>query len=232
MSQSFRLALIGDYDASIPAHQALPLALDRAGRAVGHEIGHDWIETGGLVDPSAMLAGYGGVWVTPGSPYRNMDGVLAAIRFAREVEVPFLGTCGGFQHAVIEYLRNVLGQGEADHAESNPESSMPVIAPLVCSLVEKTGAIRFEAGSRLAEIFQGPTHEGYRCSYGLNEAYRPLLVESDMRFTGFDENGDVRAFELRAHPFFMGTLFQPERSALAGRDHPLITAFVQAIASR
>ncbi len=72
----------------------------------------------------------------PASPYASADGAFAAIRFARENARPFLGTCGGFQHAVIEYARNVIGITDADHAETNPGADMPLIAPLACSLVE------------------------------------------------------------------------------------------------
>lgn len=225
-----RLALVGEYDPTISAHQGIPLSLARAARSADLAVEFDWIGTRELaVDTDGRLEEYDGVWLVPGSPYADMDAALAAIRFAREKGRPFLGTCGGFQHGVIEYLRNVLGREEADHAESNPDTAMPVIAPLVCSLVEKTGGITFQPGSRLAVIFRGPTHEGYRCSYGLNDAYRMLLDDSDMRFTGFDENGDVRAFELENHPFFIGTLFQPERAALAGKNHPLIAAFVKSL---
>src|SRR5205809_607084 len=75
-----------------------------------------------------------GIWCVPGSPYRSMDGALRANRFARENGRPFLGTCGGFQHAIIESLRNVAGLKHADHAESNPDAKMPVIVRLACSL--------------------------------------------------------------------------------------------------
>ena len=94
-----------------------------------------------------MLAAFDGVWCVPASPYANTEGALNAIRVAREHRIPFLGTCGGFQHAVIEYARNVLGWTAADHAEVNPQAALALIAPLSCSLVEKTGEIRLAAES-------------------------------------------------------------------------------------
>lgn len=119
---------------------------------------------------------------------------------------------------------------DADHAETNAAAADLVVTPLNCSLVEKAGDITFVQGSRLDRIFRGQaTHEGYHCSYGVNPAYRARLEAAGLRYTGFDLQGDIRAFELPGHRFFLGTLFQPERSALRGASHPLIEAFVSAL---
>jgi CTP synthase (UTP-ammonia lyase) len=222
-----RLALIGDYDAGKTAHVAIPRALELAHKSAGTNLDWEWIGTDRVFAPDETLAGFAGVWVTPGSPYANMDGALAAIRHARENNLPFLGTCGGFQHALIEFARNVAGIAEADHAETNSVGRELVVTPLSCSLVEQTGGITFTPGSRLQAIFGGrPALEGYHCNYGVNPGYRSRLEAAGLRFTGFDPAGDIRAFELPDHPFFVGTLFQPERSALRGAPHPLIAAFL------
>jgi CTP synthase len=225
------IALVGDYRAAVIAHRAIPRALELARMMTAAKVTWSWIPTTTIHDASHDLADFTAVWVVPASPYASMDGALAAIRFARETGRPFLGTCGGFQHALIESARNVCGVRDADHAETNPGGAALVITPLACSLVEKTGGINFTPGSRLHTIFGGgPATEGYRCSYGPNPAWRSRLETAGWRFTGFDETGEVRAGELLSHPFFIGTLFQPERSALRGERHPLITAFVQAAA--
>jgi CTP synthase (UTP-ammonia lyase) len=166
----------------------------------------------------------------PASPYASADGALAAIRYARESSRPFLGTCGGFQHAVLEYARNVLGCSAAAHAETAPDAAMPVIARLTCSLVEKSGSVRVADGSRLRGIYgAAEVTEGYHCNYGFNPAYEGLLSDPDgLRVAARDSAGEVRAVELAQHPFFIATLFQPERSGLRGADHPLINAFVEA----
>lgn len=226
-----RLGLIGDQDPTIYAHQMIPLALGLASAAVGHDVEHDWLPTATLADASAAerLAAYDGLWCVPGSPYVSMAGALDGIRYARERGVPFLGTCGGFQHAVIEYARDVLGLAGAEHAETSPAAADLVIAPLACSLVEQRGTIHFALGSRLATLY-GATEamEGYHCSYGLNPAYAHHFTGGALRITGADEAGDPRAIELASHPFFIATLYQPERSAASGTAHPLITAFVAA----
>ena len=89
----------------------------------------------------------------------------------------------------------------------------------------------FTPGSQLGGIFGGEVaREGYHCNYGPNSAYRPRFEAAGLHFTGFDREGQVRGAELSRHPFFIGTLFQPERSALRGVRHPLIEAFVTALA--
>ncbi len=226
-----RIALIGDYNPAVTAHQAIPLALKLAATTVNSPVAWEWIGTERIGDAAGTLAGFQGVWLAPASPYRNMDGALAAVRYARENQRPFLGTCGGFQHALIEFARNVAGIAAADHAETAPGNSAAlVISPLSCSLVEKSDRIAFTPGSRLHAIFGGqPTHESYHCNYGPNPEFRPQFEAVGFRFTGFDDAGEIRAGELPRHPFFIGTLFQPERSALRNARHPLIAAFVSAV---
>src|SRR5262245_50206181 len=225
------IGLVGDYDAGVPAHRAIPRALALAERAIGSPIEFRWLPTE-TIEGKTMLASFDGLWCVPASPYRSMEGALRAIRFAREHERPFLGTCGGFQHAVMEYARNVLGWGDAEHAETAPDAAHPVIVPLACALVEVTGSVKFRPGSRIAAAYgAAESTEGYHCRYGLSEAFRATLVSGALRVTAEDAAGDVRALELQSHPFFVATLFQPERAALTDRLPPLVTAFVRAAAS-
>jgi CTP synthase (UTP-ammonia lyase) len=244
MSDAIRIALIGDHDPAITAHRAIPIALGLAAQAANVRIKPAWVATPAPERDAALLGAYHAIWCVPGSPYASMGGALAAIRFARENRVPFLGTCGGFQHALIEYARDVLGLIEADHAESNPEAAMPLIAPLACSLAESFGEIALLDGTRARAIYGcGRVVEGFNCNFGVNPAYRDLLTDGHLRVSGVDANDEVRVVELSEHPFFVATLFQPERSALrnphdstmsAGtseRAHPLIAAFVQAAVS-
>lgn len=224
------IGLIGDYDESVLAHQAIPIALQRAAETAGIAVDLEWVPTEQITS-TARIARFDGVWCVPASPYRNMDGALLAIRHAREAKVPFLGTCGGFQHAVVEYARNVLGWVDADHAETAPESSRAVIAPLECALIEKTGTVRLVPGSRIAAAYGvESTIEGYHCRYGLNPRFRAALTAGPLRVAAEDETGDLRGVELDGHPFFVATLFQPERAVLKGEDVPLVAAFVGACA--
>ena len=229
---ALHIALVGERDDSVPAHRGIPLSLRAAASALGVPVTFDWLPTDRIQSPAA-LAGFDGIWCVPATPYRHMDGALLAIRHARENRVPFLGTCGGFQHALVEYARDVLGWADADHAESAPDAQRAVISPLACSLIEATEAVHILLGSRLAEIYDTPEIEaGYLCRYGLNPAFSQELLSGALRSAAVDATGEVRAVELsqRDHPFFLATLFQPERAALkgAGAVSPLVTAFVAA----
>jgi CTP synthase (UTP-ammonia lyase) len=228
MTARTRVGLVGDYDEAVPAHRAIPLALRLAADEAATGVEFDWIPTQEIVDAS-RVSGYSGLWCVPGSPYRSMEGALIAIRFAREQPRPFLGTCGGFQHAVIEYARNVLGWADAEHAETAPEAPRLVVTPLACQLVEARDTVHFRAGSRIASCYgRDEATEGYRCRYGLNPEFRTALLSGSLRIGAEDDSGEIRAVELDEHPFFVATLFQPERAAFHGRVPPVVAGFVRA----
>lgn len=226
-----RIALIGDRDPSVVAHRAVPAALALAARDIGVTATAVWHHTTSLSTDGldAVLEECDGIWAVPATPYTNTEGAIAAIRFARERRVPFLGTCGGFQHAMIEYARSVLGERDAAHAELDPSASDPVIAPLTCSLVEVTGSIRLSPGTRIHTAYGvDEIIEGYHCRYGVSPRFASRLARGPLHVTARDPAGDVRAVELHGHPFFVGTLFQPERAALEGRVPALVHAFLEA----
>ena len=224
------IALIGDYNAAVTAHRAIPEAIRLACDVDETRCESSWIHTASLNgDVGNQLAGFSGIWCVPASPYANTRGAIEAIRFAREAGVPFLGTCGGFQHAMLEYAETVWKLEHAAHAETEPDARDAVIAPLECALVEQAGDLHFEPGSTLARMYGAAiATEKYHCRYGLSSRYRDRLRSGPLRVIARDSTGDVRAVELEGHPFFIATLFQPERSALGGQSHPLIRAFVAA----
>ncbi len=230
MDKRCRVALIGDYNPAVVAHQAIPEALRLAGEDLGLEVDAEWLHTSLLRDPEKQLQDFEGIWCVPASPYANTDGVLNAIRYAREKQVAFLGTCGGFQHAILEYARNVLGITAADHAENHPQAETLVITPLVCSLVEKSEEIVLEGEGILRTAYgQLRITESYHCSYGINPVFEQQLFGGPLKVSARGAGGEVRAFELEGHPFYVGTLFQSERRALNGEAPPLVIAFVDAM---
>ena len=226
-----KIALVGDYNETVPAHQAIPKALQMASQGLGSTIDFEWISTDKIQDFS-HLADFDGIWCVPGSPYKNMSGALLAIEYARKKKIPFLGTCGGFQHAIIEYARHVMGLKNAEHAETAPHAEQIVISRLACTLVEVQKPITLIAETKIAEAY-GTTSiiEGYRCSYGLDPKFEQAVEadkKSDLRISARDDTGEVRAVELNNHPFFVATLFQPARAALKNQLPPLVMAFVKA----
>lgn len=225
-----RIGLIGDRNDEVRAHRAIPVAIVRVGERLGVQVEEAWLPTSRIpLVPDYVLGALDGLWCVPSSPYASMERALAAIQFARENGVPFLGTCGGFQHALIEYARNVAGLEQAEHAEENPESDSLVVTELACSLVGQSGRVRIDPDARAAEWYGGlEGTEEYVCSYGLNPEHRALFEIGPLRIVGWDEAGDPRVVELADHPFFIATLFQPELRSEGEGVHPLVVSFVKA----
>jgi ribosomal protein S18 acetylase RimI-like enzyme len=232
LSAPLRLGLLGDRDPSVVAHRAAPEAASRAAAALGVAVEPVWLATDELpadVDAARdRLAGFDALWALPATPYRHTAGALAAIAAARSADLPFFGSCGGFQHALLEIARDLAGANAA-HAELDPDAPDPVIAPLACSLVEETGPVRLVPDSLLRRAYGvDRIVEGYHCRYGLNPAFEARLAAVGVTVTARDDAGDPRAFELAGPRFFTGTLFQPERRALAGEAPPPIVALLEA----
>ena len=224
-----RVALVGDRSANVRAHARIPVLIEALLRREGIALDAYWIAT-----PEAEecdLSGFDAIWVVPGSPYASADGAIAAVRTARERRIPFLGTCGGFQHALLEYARDVCGLSTVQNAETSPEARDQLIVPLECSLVGHEEAVMVVPGTLAAKITgPGRRTERYHCAYGLNPAYLDALTCGGLRFSGFDDSGQVRIMELPGHPFFIGTLFQPELDGDGTHPHPVIVALAAAAA--
>ncbi|MGV8918817.1 MAG: CTP synthase [Pseudomonas sp.] len=224
---TLRVGLIGDRDLSVTAHRAIEQALPLTAAALGISLEYEWLATD-AINP-ARLPSFNGLWCVPASPYRDTDAVLATIRYAREHAVPFLGTCGGFQHAMLEYAQNALGWNDAEHGELPSQGGRAVIAPLSCALIEARQSIRLAEGSRAARAYGALSiEEGYRCRYGINSEFAAELLDGPLRATGWDEDGEVRVVELAGAGFFVATLFQPERATLKGEVPALVRGWVRA----
>ncbi|WP_103887351.1 CTP synthase C-terminal region-related (seleno)protein [Actinacidiphila yanglinensis] len=235
-SRPARLALVGDRSPSVRSHQRIPGLLAALNERHGLAVDPYWIPTQDAELPGAV-DGFDAVWLLPGSPYRSEAGALAAVRTARTRGIPFLGTCGGFQHALLEYARDVCGPAGARHLENDPSDAEygddVLIAPLACSLVGREGRLRTVPGS-LAERLLGSreTVERYHCGYGPVPGLLPRLEAAGLRFTGHDTEGAARVAELPGHPFYLATLFQPELSGDGNDPHPYIRALAEAALAR
>ena len=225
-----RLAIVGDYDSTMYTHLAIDEALGHVRELREHALEWSWVATPTLAThASAHLALIDAIWLAPASPYASPEGAFAAIRHARDTGLPFLGVCGGFQHALLEFARNVAGIHDADHAESNPDAAAAVISPLSCSLVGKAAPVFLEPTCRTAAIYgRWRIVEKYHCNYGLNPVYRAELERAGLRIVGEDDQGEARVIELPGHPFFIATLFQPQLESASGAPAPLVRALVDA----
>jgi CTP synthase (UTP-ammonia lyase) len=235
-----RIAIVGDFNRGKHSHWATEAALFHAAARLDLRIEPHWFGTPAIgrsgVHP---LAEFDGIWGAPGSPFASMDGMLRAIEFAREHDVPYLGTCAGFQYALIEFTRNVLGVADADTAENDPDGPNIVITPVLCELPEQpgprlagTGVARPEPGSQLERLCGSADLRGeFFCSLEANAAYLERWHTGGLRVGARGAAGEMRALELPAKRFFLATLFQPQLSSSYQQPHPLVVGYLRACAA-
>jgi CTP synthase (UTP-ammonia lyase) len=219
------IGIIGDFDETFPPHLSTETALRHSASFLSQKIRTEWLPT----DHRHDLENFDALWCAPGSPYRDMEGALAGIRLAREQAIPFLGTCGGFQHAVLEFARNVMKITDAAHAEYDPYASCLFVQPLTCQIKGLTMRVRLDANSRVAEIYEAShVEETYYCNFGINPDYYDRIQLAGLSIVGWDHQGEARIVELPQHPFFLATLFVPQSRSLPESPHPIVTAFLRA----
>jgi CTP synthase (UTP-ammonia lyase) len=221
------IAILGEQLPVSAPKAATTTAIGHAKARLGVAVEATWVSTAAIDE--RLVEHFDALWIAPGSPYKNLEATLWAIRRAREAGVPCFGTCGGFQHMVLEYARNVLGFRDAQHAEYDPYASRLFVTQLACSLAGREMRLRFAAGSRVAAIYGArEATEEYYCNFGVDPEHVPVLGGGPLRITGADAEGEVRVIELPGHPFFLGTLFVPQTRSTPERPHPLVMAFVEA----
>lgn len=222
------VTVVGDYQPSNETHVAIARAVEHSAGALDLDLGVEWVATDTIVTGDE-LTGAEAIWISSGGPYRSFEGSMAAIRWARTTGVPLLGTCAGFQHAVIEFARNVVGLDNAHHAEYETGDTLLVVDELACSLAGLTMDVTVVDGTAAHAAYgAGTTTERYYCRFGLNPEYLPALVDHGLVISGTDAEGEPRIAELADHPFFVVTLFVPQTSSTPEVPHPIVSAFVAA----
>ena len=236
-----RIGLVGKYVEYEDSYKSLKEALLHAGVHHGLKVRINWIESEGLEWPACAeaLEEYDGILVPGGFGRRGVEGMLQAIRYAREREVPYFGICLGMQAAVIEFARNEAGLTQADSTEFDAATPDPVIYKLrdLLGVEELGGTMRLGAyecllaeGSRARAAYGTERiSERHRHRYEFNRAYEPKLVEKGLRVTGRSEDEKfVEICELPEHPWFLGCQFHPEFKSKPLTPHPLFKAFLGA----
>ncbi len=233
-NDTVRVAVIGDRLERFVAQDSIETSLADSARALDVTVTVEWHPTPALErGAESRLAGADAIWCAPGSPYLSLDGALEGIRVARESGRPFLGTCAGFQHGVIEFARNVVGVAGAHHKEYEPDADAPLfIDELLCSLVGQTLRVRVVdemlAGWYGTEVV-GVATEQYYCRFGLDERHVPALREHGLVVAGVDErDGTTRVLRLVDRVFYGLTLFVPQAASTPDAPHPLVTAYLRA----
>lgn len=241
VNDAVRIGILGDFNSESRSHHATNEALQHAAAKLNSELESQWLPTPSLMEAGSekILESFDGLWAAPGSPYQSFEGMLKGIEFARRRDWPFLGTCGGFQYALIECARNVLGIKDADTAENNSGSKNIVIYPVECAAPNrKKGApklsgpipeIRLRPGSYLQSFYMKDTvEEEFFCNFEVNPDYEWAAMEAGFPVVARGPNGEIRAIESPTHRFYVATLYQPQLSSKPRKPHPLVIAFVQA----
>ncbi len=236
-----RIAVVGKYVEYEDSYKSLKEALVHGALAEGLKLRLEWIEAQSLETPAytAMLEGYDGVLVPGGFGKRGIEGMLNAIRYARESKMPYFGICLGMQTACIEYARNVCGLERANSGEFDPQTPYRVIYKLreLTGVEEMGGTMRLGAWEcvlqpdSLAAKAYGVTEisERHRHRYEFNREFERSLTEGGLKLTGASESGTyVEIVEIPEHPFFLGCQFHPEFKSKPLEPHPLFHAFVKA----
>jgi CTP synthase (UTP-ammonia lyase) len=241
VTDAVRIGILGDFNPEFRSHHATNDALQHAATKLKCKVESEWIATPSTLEPDAerLLEGFDGLWASPGSPYKSLDGMLKGIEFARRRDWPFLGTCGGFQYALIECVRNVLGIADADSAENNSGSKNIVIYPVACVVPNRGGdapklaglvpEIRLRPGSYLQSFYKQETvTEEFFCNFEVNPEFEWAVMEAGFPVVARGSDGEIRAIESPTHRFYVATLFQPQLSSTQDNPHPLVIAFVNA----
>ena len=220
-----RIAIVGDLDPAKHSHREL----EAARSLLGSDVETTWVATDSpaMAGIAAGTTAYDGVWIAPGSPYADDAAVLSVIRFARESGLPLLGTCGGMQYAVVEFVRDVLG-GPGTHAEVDGVGADNAVGALACSLVGEQRVVTPVPGTRFATLLGGASFTGvHYCSYGPTAATLSTLQQHGWVVEATAPDAPVEVLSYEPHPFFVLTLFQPQIGAIQwGRVHPILHAFV------
>lgn len=245
-----KIAFVGKYLSLKESYKSLIEALIHAGANLDTKVDIQWIDSDELEkNPEILekLKYVDGILVPGGFGERGIVGKMRAITFAREHKIPFLGICLGMQLAILEYCRNVLGIGEADSMEFNPQTKEPVIY-LIENFIDQAGnpqirthtspmggtmrlgeyACTIQNGSKLQAAYQGRKHikERHRHRYEANPKYRVALEENGMLVSG-ESNGLIEAVELRDHPWFIAVQFHPEFTSRLQAPNCVILEFIK-----
>ncbi len=235
------IALVGKYTQLHDAYLSVVESLNHAGTANDAVVDIRWVDSETLTEANTAerLAGCSGILVPGGFGDRGTEGMIAAVRYAREHRVPYFGICLGMQMAVIEFARHVLGWTDANSSEFSGSTAHPVIdlMPDQVHVTDKGGTMRLgrypcvlAEGSRSRELYgAAEISERHRHRYEFNNDFRAEMEAAGMRLAGLSPDGRlVEIIELPDHPWFVGAQFHPEFKSRPDRPHPLFYGFVKA----
>lgn len=235
------IALVGKYVALHDAYLSVVEALNHAGTENGVKVKIKWVNSELLTDDNTadFLADCHGIIVPGGFGDRGIEGMICAVRYARENKIPYFGICLGMQMAVVEFARHQAGLAGAHSTEFAPETPFPVI-----DIMEEQKAVTAKGGTMrlgkypchlaedsLARKLYGSEYieERHRHRFEMNSSFRPQLESAGLSVTGLSPDGLLpEIVEIKDHPWFVGVQFHPEFKSRPNRPHPLFAGFIAA----
>ena len=235
------VALVGKYTQLHDAYISVVEALKHGAVANRAQVHIKWVDSETVTSENVdeKLGDVSGILVPGGFGDRGIDGMICAIRYAREHQVPFLGLCLGMQLSIVEFARDVIGWNDAHSVELDPATTHPVIhlMPDQDGIEDIGGTLRLgsypcvlDKNSKAYGLYGEETiHERHRHRYEVNNDYRTFLTEHGMMLSGMSpDNRIVEMIELPDHPWFVGTQAHPELKSRPNRPHPLFKGFIEA----
>lgn len=235
------VAIVGKYIALHDAYISVVESLKHAGYPNSATVNIKWVDSETVTNDNAakIFSDVSGILVPGGFGTRGIDGKIAAIKYARENNIPFLGLCLGMQLSIVEFVRDVVGYRDAHSIELDPSTTHPVISlmPDQEGITDIGGTLRLgsypcvlDKESKAYELYGSELiHERHRHRYEVNNDFRKDLTENGMKLSGISPDGRIiEMIEIPSHPFFVATQAHPELKSRPNRPHPLFLGFVEA----
>jgi CTP synthase len=245
-THNVKIAVVGKYTDLHDAYKSVQEALVHGGIPNDTKVEIHWVGSDRFADPATsgtILESFDGLLIPGGFGERGIEGMVHAVRWAREHDLPFFGICLGLQVAIIEFARNVCKLPDSNSTEFSPDCATPVIAlmPSQRDVANLGGSMRLGAyparlrpGSKVAQVYEATEiSERHRHRWEVSNAYRDVLAEYGLRLSGQSPDGGlVEVIELPEHAWFIGCQFHPELKSRPTRPHPLFSGFIAAALAR
>lgn len=222
------IAIIGDYKQDYRPHPATTASLEHVAIKLGINIKTVWIPTKNIgVDYASLLNSYQAVWLGP-SPYINREAVHRIVKYIRENNFPFLGTCGGLMHSIIEFGRNVLGLDESllKINPTEPSENIFVIEKSCGNHEFKTIQFKTVDHTKTHKIYNREIcEEDSNCSFSINPKYYKTFEQNNLIIGGIDGQNEAKILELASNKYYLLTKYLPQMRSTKDSPHPLIEAF-------
>ena len=228
MKIQLKIGIIGDFDENKISQVKTDQCLEDIATNLDIGVAKQWVSTDTITRESVKeIDVYDGIWAAPGD-YSNPSGAILAIQYARENNIPFIGTWAGFQHALLEYAKNVLNLKDASHEAYSSKNTFNIISKLSCSLVDTIQRLNISKNTVAFSAYKSITaEEKFQCNCGFNQNHIGKFKDQNLTFSGFDTEGNIRMFEISNSYYYLATLFLPQLSSTFNKPHPIVYKFLR-----